>query len=506
MRINNVIDLPNPVPEEDDDSYNCMNVDFDRYVVAGIFSQDALDKVAEEEELVFPGSKVRVLGPAARKLAQMAIHTRFGHLGHCAGCRLCEAVRKSTRRIYAEFEPFKHSPIGMCWGMDAITWSFPTKGGAKNAYIMGDDGVGYLDCLILVRKSDLPKFFIPKIEEIRNEFQGDHKDHIVFRELQIDGAGEQVSHNIEALLNDVKGGAVETILTDPRRKESAAMIEARVKRSEIGTKTMMLETSMPADEWDYSMLAHIWLSRRVPRQKDIRSRDGDAIRPLEAMSRGRISRATLDHDMSCFPGPPGTPCRLSKTKILGSNVAEAAREEWGVFLKMKGNMPYFKLFKDNKLQYWCHTKDYKVQQLLPGQNYMDFFNIPQTVPKVTLPEPDTGQLIEDNAARIERELQLLHTDPGALIGRDVYMRWIEDGIDTGVVHGVVKDHDNDHDGEHLWGIKWDDSTEHHDFTLINMIPSNCVGGRGLTRGVAIAMAPAAGGSGEERSYPRASGE
>jgi hypothetical protein len=44
---------------------------------------------------------------------------------------------------------------------------------------------------------------------------------------------------------------------------------------------------------------------------------------------------------------------------------------------MKGNMPYFKLFKDNKLQYWCHTKDYKVQQLLPGQNYMDFFNIPQ---------------------------------------------------------------------------------------------------------------------------------
>ena len=37
--------------EDDDDSYNCMNVDFDRYVVAGIFSQDALDKVAEEEEL-----------------------------------------------------------------------------------------------------------------------------------------------------------------------------------------------------------------------------------------------------------------------------------------------------------------------------------------------------------------------------------------------------------------------------------------------------------------------
>eukprot|EP01047_Picozoa_sp_COSAG01_P050283 COSAG01_NODE_5067_length_4516_cov_456.515961_3_plen_94_part_00 len=45
VRINNVIDLPDPIPEDDDDSYNCMNVDFDRYVVAGIFSQDALGTI-----------------------------------------------------------------------------------------------------------------------------------------------------------------------------------------------------------------------------------------------------------------------------------------------------------------------------------------------------------------------------------------------------------------------------------------------------------------------------
>ena len=40
-------------------------------------------------------------------------------------------------------------------GAKLTPWSFPTKGGAKNAYIMGDDGVGYLDCLIMVCKSDL---------------------------------------------------------------------------------------------------------------------------------------------------------------------------------------------------------------------------------------------------------------------------------------------------------------------------------------------------------------
>jgi hypothetical protein len=76
---------------------------------------------------------------------------------------------------------------------------------------------------------------------------------------------------------------------------------------------------------------------------------------------------------------------------MAPSVTLAPRHAWVPFLSPK----------DNKLQYWCHTKDYKVQQLLPGQNYMDFFNIPQTVPKVTLPEPDTGQLIEDNAARMQ---------------------------------------------------------------------------------------------------------
>ena len=72
----------------------------------------------------------------------------------------------------------------------------------------------------------------------------------------------------------------------------------------------------------------------------------------------------------------------------------------------------------------------------------------------------TIRLVEENGARIERELQLLHTEPSAFKGRDVYQRWIEDHVDHGVVHGIVRDVDDDRDtGAVLWGIDWEDGTK-----------------------------------------------
>ena len=136
------------------------------------------------------------------------------------------------------------------------------------------------------------------------------------------------------------------------------------------------------------------------------------------MSRGRISHATLDHDLKGYPGPPGTICVLTNSKIIGSDVANAAREKLGVFMKMRGGMPYFRLPQSGNC--WAHTKDFKVMPLSRGVCYRDFFHLPQTAPKVALTLPDLGNQIEEEAARIERELQLLRADPSAFISRDVY--------------------------------------------------------------------------------------
>lgn len=98
-------------------------------------------------------------------------------------------------------------------------------------------------------------------------------------------------------------------------------------------------------------------------------------------------------------------------------MANAAREKLGVFMKMRGGMPYFRLPQAGNC--WAHTKDFKVMPLSRGVCYRDFFDLPQTAPKVTVALPDLGNQIEEEAARIERELQLIRADPSKFVGRDV---------------------------------------------------------------------------------------
>ena len=152
------------------------------------------------------------------------------------------------------------------------------------------------------------------------------------------------------------------------------------------------------------------------------------------MSRNRISTATLDHELKSYPGAPGTICALTNTKIIGSDIAHAARIKIGVFMKMRGGMPYFRLPQAGNC--WAHTKDFKVMPLSNGVCYRDYFNLPQTAPKVSLPLPDLGNQVEEQGARIERELQQLRSDPAAFKGRDVYQRWIED--QGAILHFVTR--------------------------------------------------------------------
>ena len=420
----------------------CQNCDYsnvDLNTISAMFTEQELLRIADDESFQFPGSKSRVLGPAGRKLLLKQLHCRFGHQGHHPDCHICNTVKKTTRRIPRDPEPVKASPTGFGFGMDAFTFSVPNINGERHAYIMGAIDNSYMEEMSLEFKSDVPRFLIPIIETIRTEFQRDHSNHVIFSELHLDGAGELSSAKLRDALHNVKGGPVTIVDTDPQRKESAAGQEARVKNAELAVKSMMLETSMPANEWLVVLKSFIWLSRRLARKKDVRSRDGDAPRALTVMSRNRISSATLDHELKSYPGPPGTICALTNTKIIGSDVANAARIKMGVFMRMRGGMPYFRLPQANNC--WAHTKDFKVMPLSNGVCYRDYFNLPQTAPKVSLPLPDLGNQIEEDAARIEREIQLLRTEPTAFIERDVYMRWTQDDQDLGVHHGTVHDVD-----------------------------------------------------------------
>jgi hypothetical protein len=108
---------------------------FDDTEISAMFNETQLKRIAEDESFQFPGSKARVLGPAGRKFLSKQIHARFGHQGHHPDCRICNSVKKTTRRIPKDPDPIKAMPVGFGFGMDAFTFSVPNITGEKHAYI-----------------------------------------------------------------------------------------------------------------------------------------------------------------------------------------------------------------------------------------------------------------------------------------------------------------------------------------------------------------------------------
>ena len=91
---------------------------------------------------------------------------------------------------------------------------------------MGAIDNSYMEEMCLEFKSDVPRFLIPIISDIRGQFQNDHSGHTIFSELHVDGAGELNSAELREQLKELKGGPCTIVDTDPQRKESAAGQEA----------------------------------------------------------------------------------------------------------------------------------------------------------------------------------------------------------------------------------------------------------------------------------------
>jgi hypothetical protein len=93
---------------------------------------------------------------------------------------------------------------------------------------------------------------------------------------------------------------VTPVYGDPTRKTSMAMAEIRVQIHALGMKRIMLANSLLIEHWPLASKQHAWLWQRYPRGKDVRSSDGDSVRPLEALSNGRMSRVQISKELLNF--------------------------------------------------------------------------------------------------------------------------------------------------------------------------------------------------------------
>jgi hypothetical protein len=133
---------------------------------------------------------------------------------------ICEAIRKTTRRVSSETDAFKEHQSGATWSIDLVTHiKVPAIDGAKYFAVGRDVRTGVFAGFGLELKSDMTAMTVKLGEAIRKKYGPDHT-HLLFRTLLLDSAGEQKCPKFKQAMLDMKGGACDPSWNDPSREKS----------------------------------------------------------------------------------------------------------------------------------------------------------------------------------------------------------------------------------------------------------------------------------------------
>ena len=348
------------------------------------FMRDAL----VQEESCAVGANKNLCGNKLKEMSAYEFHCMQGHMGFFKGCTICELVPRSLRRVKVDAVLHKELRIGYSMTMDAMVLSHRSYDGEKYAYVIRDKGPSsYHIGFTLVRRSDLVNTLFPIVKEFRSTYQGDHA-HELFKELQLDCAGEHISAEFQETAS--KNGII--IMYGSDRKENMGLAEVTMQHTELGMKSIMLESCMDTGDWPSAFRARIFLVNRYPKIKDVKSRDGDASVAIEMMSNGRISRNTVHTELKHFCPPGRLAWVKNKKDIKGSNIDEPVRSTLAVSTHMVSGVMKW---KHPEKGYTFRSNDYKLVQMPACTNYRTLLNMDFKVPTAALPRATDITLIND---------------------------------------------------------------------------------------------------------------
>jgi len=133
----------------------------------------------------------------------------------------------------------------------------------------------------------------------------------------------------------------------------------------------MMETTCPVNFVEYACDQYITLHNCFPMKKDLKSGDGDAPRPLEKLSSGRVSRRQCDHTIH-HSIPVGTPCLVTIPHVRGSDITNIARCRWAIAIKQYEDLP---IFLCPHTGHEIRSKGYVAFHLKQGQNAYTFMGL-----------------------------------------------------------------------------------------------------------------------------------
>ena len=77
-----------------------------------------------------------------------------GHVGHHPDCWICNAIKRTTRKVTRERDRFSDERPGSLWSVDLVTFNYPAKDGSVHFACLRDRKTRFPDGFTLVNKSE----------------------------------------------------------------------------------------------------------------------------------------------------------------------------------------------------------------------------------------------------------------------------------------------------------------------------------------------------------------
>ena len=305
-----------------------------------------LDDFVEDYDIPAISGTKRGLNDREKRQTIAHLHRRFGHIGHkgdSMNCALCQMMGGSfNRRAHARSRvPADPELPGFRWAVDVVYMTTPAISGELYACIMRDCCTGFYS-VAYDRTKSFGRHIVHMIQTMRAKphFQG--YSYPIFSELRSDHDGSwfleaDTQRELDELGVTCVWGSPGS--TDDHRAHCFA--EAAVRFLTHTTKMILLQSRLPTSYWKFCMEQAVQIRNLFPLRKYAQNvYSGDAIRPLEQLTRSRVSRTDCNQLLSamCSVGS----LNLVHQAQLNSTDLGTPTARWGVCVGMMGKVAVFK--------------------------------------------------------------------------------------------------------------------------------------------------------------------
>ena len=118
-------------------------------------------------------------------MSKLEFHFTQGHVGHHPDCWICNAIKKTTRKVSREQDRFSEIREGSYWSADLVTFNWPTKDGSLYFACIRDRMTRFPGGFTLVNRSEFGDKLIDFVDKSRKTFQKYHTNHTIFSKCSL---------------------------------------------------------------------------------------------------------------------------------------------------------------------------------------------------------------------------------------------------------------------------------------------------------------------------------